>query len=58
VKDKFIEWFGRNRRTIGYIVGGLNVLAGASYLIQGLIATGIVWVIIGSMIIFDTKEFK
>jgi hypothetical protein len=58
VKNKFIEWFGRNRRTIGYTVGVLNVLAGSSYLIQGSIATGIVWVIIGGMIIFDTKEFK
>jgi hypothetical protein len=58
MKDKFIEWFGRNRRKIGYTVGVLNVLGGASYLIQGSIATGIVWVIIGGMIIFDTKEFK
>ena len=35
MKDKFIEWFGRNRRKIGYTVGVLNVLGGASYLLQG-----------------------
>jgi hypothetical protein len=58
MKDKFVEWFSRNRKTIGYTVGGLNVFAGASYLFQGQTIAGIVWLIIGSMIIFDTQEFK
>ena len=26
--EKFIEWFGRNRKTIGYVVGGTNVGSG------------------------------
>jgi hypothetical protein len=58
MKSKFIEWFSRNRKTIGYTVGGLNVFAGVSYLFQGQVVSGITWMIIGGMIIFDTKEFK
>ena len=56
--NKFFEWFGRNRKTIGYTVGWLNVFAGVSYLFQGQTMAGIIWLIIGGMIIFDTKEFK
>jgi len=58
MKDRFIEWFSSNRKTIGYTVGSLNVLAGVGHLLQGEITAGIVWLIIGGMIIFDTKEFK
>jgi hypothetical protein len=58
MKDKFFVWFGRNRKTIGYTIGGLNVFAGVSYLFQGQVVSGITWMIIGGMIIFDTKEFK
>jgi hypothetical protein len=58
MKDKFIDWFGRNRQTIGYTVGGLNLFAGVSYLFQGQAVAGIIWLIIGGMIIFDTREFK
>ncbi len=58
MKSKFIEWFSRNRKTIGYTIGGLNVFAGVSYLFQGQVVSGIIWMIIGGMIIFDTKEFK
>lgn len=56
--DKFTEWFGRNRKTIGYTVGGLNLFAGFSYLMQGQTLAGIIWLVIGAMIVFDTKEFK
>jgi hypothetical protein len=58
MKDKFIDWFSRNRRTIGYTVGGLNAFAGVSYLFQGQTVAGIIWLIIGGMLIFDTREFK
>ncbi len=58
MKDKFIEWFGRNRKTIGYTVGALNLLSGISYLISDLIGLAILWLIVGAMIIIDTREFK
>lgn len=58
MKDKFFEWFGRNRKKIGYTVGGLNLFAGLSYFMQGQSISGIIWLIIGAMIVFDTKEFK
>ena len=58
MKDKFIEWFGRNRKTIGYSVGGANILSSIVHLSNGQIVSGIVWLIVGSMIVFDTHEFK
>ena len=58
MKDKFIEWFGRNRRTIGYTIGGLNLLVALSHLIQGHYGLMLLWLVIGSMIVFDTWEFK
>jgi hypothetical protein len=58
MKDKFIEWFGRNRKTIGYSVGGANIVSSIVHLSNGQIVSGVVWLIVGSMIIFDTYEFK
>lgn len=58
MKDKFAEWFGRNRKTIGYTIGGLNLFAGLSYFIQGQYISGLLWLVIGSLIVFDTKEYK
>lgn len=56
--DKFFVWFGRNRKTIGYTVGALNLLSGISYLVSGLLGLGLLWLVVGAMIIFDTREFK
>jgi hypothetical protein len=56
--DKFFEWFGRNRKTIGYTVGGLNMLNGIISVVAGDIANGIFWIILGSAIVFDAKMFK
>lgn len=53
-----LVWFGRNRRTIGYTIGGLNVLAGLSYALQGQFGMTLLWLVIGGMIILDTHEFK
>jgi hypothetical protein len=55
--DKFFEWFGRNRKTIGYTVGGLNLLAAVSYLIQGQYGLAILWLFVGSMIVYDSQRF-
>jgi hypothetical protein len=54
----FFEWFSRNRQSIGYTVGGLNVLTGIFDVAVGDISTGIFFIVIGSVIIFDAKVFK
>ena len=56
--DKFFEWFGRNRKTIGYTVGGLNVVNGLLGLLFGNVFGGLLWLVIGSAIIVDAKYFK
>ena len=58
MKDKFFVWFGRNRKTIGYTIGGANLLVALSHLIQGQYGLMLLWVVIGFMIMFDTWEFK
>ena len=57
MKDKFFEWFDRNRKTIGYTVGGLNLLAAVSYLIQGQYGLAMLWLFVGSMIVYDSQRF-
>jgi hypothetical protein len=54
----FLEWFGRHRTTIGYTVGGLNVLNGILSVLIGDTSTGIFFIVMGSVIIFDAKVFK
>ena len=56
--NKFFEWFDRNRKTIGYTVGGLNVLNGLTNLLVGNVLNGILWVVIGAAIMLDAKYFK
>ena len=55
--DKFFIWFGRNRKTIGYTVGGLNLLLAVNYLIQGQYGMAMLWLLIGGMIVYDTRGF-
>jgi hypothetical protein len=55
----FLEWFGRNRQTIGYTVGGINVLNGvASVALGDNTLGGVFFIVLGSAIIFDSKVFK
>jgi hypothetical protein len=58
MKDRFVAWLERNRRTIGYTAGGLNVLAGVNYLFQGHGGMGLLWLMIGIMLMWDTWEFR
>ena len=58
MKDKFFVWFGRNRKTIGYTVGGSNLLIALSHLIQGQYGLMLLWLVIAATIIFDTWEYK
>ena len=54
----FLEWFGRNRITIGYTVGGINVLNGVASVALGDTLSGVFFIVLGSAIIFDAKVFK
>jgi hypothetical protein len=56
--DKFFEWFGRNRKSIGYVIGGVNLGSGVGHIINGDITNGIVYVILGLVIVLDTRMFK
>jgi hypothetical protein len=54
----FLEWFSRHRTTIGYTVGGINVLNGILSISVGDTWSGVFFIVIGSAIIFDAKVFK
>jgi hypothetical protein len=56
--DKFFEWFGRHRKSIGYVIGGVNLGSGVGHIINGDITNGIVYVILGLAIVLDTRMFK
>jgi hypothetical protein len=56
--DKFFEWFGRHRKTIGYVVGGANIGSGIAHILVGNLLNGIVWLILGAAIILDARMFK
>jgi len=56
--DKFIVWFGNNRKAIGYSIGGVNVLSGINFAVQGSYGLALLWLIIGGAIILDSYEFK
>jgi hypothetical protein len=58
MKDKIFEWLGRNRRPIGYTVGGLNLLVALNHLIQGEIGLAVLWLFIGVMIVIDVGAYK
>jgi hypothetical protein len=56
--NNFLNWFGRHRKTIGYTVGGLNVIDGIVSIAFGDYTNGMLWLVVGTVILIDTKEFK
>ena len=56
--NKFFEWFGRNRKSIGYVVGGANLGSGVGQCYNGEIANGVMMIVLGLAIILDTWMFK
>ena len=56
--NKFALWFERNRRPIGYTVGGLNLLAAVNHLVSGHLGLAVLWLVIGSFIVYDTRTFR
>ena len=56
--NEFLNWFNKHRKSIGYVIGGLNLGSGLGYIMADDWLSGILWLIIGTAIIIDTKEFK
>jgi hypothetical protein len=53
----FLSWLIRYRKPIGYVIGGLNLLAALNYWINGQAALALLWVVIGSFIIWDAYDY-
>jgi hypothetical protein len=53
--NKLYSFFTRYRKPIGYTIGTLNILNGLADILLGFPVWGILWVIVGSLIIADAK---
>lgn len=56
--SKFFEWFGRNRKTIGYVIGLLNIATGIADLLVGRTSNGLMFLLLGVVITLDAKMYK
>ncbi len=56
--DTFLNWFYRNRKPIGYTIGGLNLLAGVNHAFNGDYGLAILWIVIGGFLVIDARSFK
>lgn len=56
MKDKILNWLGRNQQNIGYIGGICGLLAGLGYALQGNYGLGLLWLVVGGMIFIDTRR--
>jgi hypothetical protein len=55
--DKFYQWVGRHRGSIGYAVGGGLVLGGILNLVDNNTVIGICYVLWGLAILDDTRTY-
>lgn len=55
---KFLIWFYRYRIPIGYTLGGVNVVSGMFETALGNTFSGVLWLGIGAIILFDTWEHQ
>lgn len=56
--SKFAEWLLSKRRPVGYTIGGLNILLGVNYALQGEAGLAILWIVLGSFLVWDAYEYK
>ena len=54
MKDKIIGWFKANWKPIYYTIGIINIISGLADVITGNMI-GIVWILLGSFIIYDAR---
>ena len=52
---KIYEKFEQYRKPIGYTIGSINVLNGLADILLGFPVWGVLWVILGALIIADAK---
>lgn len=50
---KFFQWFDRNRKPVGYTVGGMNILVGLNHLYNTEALLSLLWISIGLFLIVD-----
>lgn len=55
---KFFDWVGRNRKSISYTIGGLNLLAAVNFAVQGYHGMAVLWIAIAFMLIWDGYDAK
>jgi hypothetical protein len=55
---KFLEWFDRYRAPIGYTIGGFNLVSGIFETALGNAFSGMFWLVVGAVILFDTWEYQ
>ena len=58
MKDRILDWLELNRRPVGYTVGGLIILAGVGYALQGSWGMAVLWIVLGSFLVWDTHQFR
>lgn len=56
IVDKFLSWFDRNRKRIGFTVGALCVLSAVTDIVAGDPIIGVLWLMVGVMIIVDARQ--
>ena len=56
--NTFYMWFKNNRKLFGYFTGGAVLSTCVLEMLSGNILMGVFWLLLGSLIIFDTWEFK
>ena len=56
--NKFLDWLHNNRRPIGYTIGGLNLLAALSHLVNGNYGLAVLGLVIGGFLVLDARGFK
>ena len=56
--NKILNWFEQYHSPIGYTVGGLNLLSGVFNMLTGNFYTGLLSIIAGAFITFDTWVSK
>jgi hypothetical protein len=52
--DKFFIWVGRNRKVLGFSIGGLAFLSGILSMATGNVLNGACSAFIGLVVLFDT----
>lgn len=58
MKTKIIEWLITNRATIGYTLGFANILSGLANILLGNVSSGLLYLGIGSVLIWDVQTYK